>query len=124
DLTELISDYERWLYAFKNLHRLQEHPEELEAGIFKRLIEIAEIACYNEAEQRDYQESLKDYWDLKSAIDTYYEEGRAAGKAEGQQERTQEIVLNGLKQGVDIPTIAALTGLSESEVVRIMKDVR
>ena len=136
DLTELTSDYERWLYAFKNLHRLKNHPEELEAGIFKRLIEIAEIARYNEAEQRDYQESLKDYRDLKSAIDTYYEEGKAAGKeegiavgkaegkVEGQQEKTREIVINGLKQGLDITMIAAPTGLSESEIERIQEDLR
>ena len=126
DLPELTSDYERWLYAFKNLHRLKDHPEELKAGIFKRLIEIAEIARYNEAEQRDYQESLKDYWDLKSAIDTYYEEGKAAGeeegRAKGQQEKTREIVSNGLKQGIDITMLAALTGLSEAEVVKIQEE--
>jgi len=124
NLAELTSDYERWLYAFKNLHRLKDHPEELEAGIFKRLIEIAEIARYNESEQRNYQESLKDYWDLKSAIDTYYEEGIAVGKAEGQQEKTREIVTNGLNQGIDITTIVAMTGLSESEIVRIKEGSR
>ncbi|XCN74237.1 MAG: Rpn family recombination-promoting nuclease/putative transposase [Candidatus Electrothrix aestuarii] len=118
DIHELTSDYERWLYAFKNLHRLKNHPEELKAGIFKRLIEIAEIARYNEAEQRDYQESLKDYWDLKSAIDTYYEEG----KAEGLQEKTREIVINGLQQGVAITMLAALTGLSEEEIVKIQEE--
>ena len=93
-LEELRSDYDRWLYAFKNLHRLKDHPRELEVGIFKRLIEIAELAKFDPREQQDYQESLKDYWDLKSSMETYYEEGKAEGKA--------EIVRNGLKQGLDV----------------------
>ncbi|MCI5165842.1 MAG: Rpn family recombination-promoting nuclease/putative transposase [Candidatus Electrothrix sp. GM3_4] len=112
---ELSSDYDRWLYAFKNLHRLKKHPKELEAGIFNRLIEIAEIAKFDEAEQQDYQESLKDYWDLKSAIDTYFEEGKAVGKIE----RDREIVRNGLKQGLDIQLITALTGLSKAKIEQI-----
>uniref|UniRef100_UPI004057BA52 Rpn family recombination-promoting nuclease/putative transposase n=1 Tax=Candidatus Electronema sp. TaxID=2698783 RepID=UPI004057BA52 len=111
DLSELTSDYDRWLFAFKNLHRLKDRPKELEAGIFKRLIEIAELATFNEAEQLDYRESLKAYWDLKSALSTSYEEGKAEGK--------REIVRNGLKQGLDIQLIAALTGLPEDEIEQI-----
>jgi hypothetical protein len=95
DLSELASDYDRWLFAFKNLHRLKDHPKELEAGIFKRLIEIAELATFDEAEQLDYRESLKAYWDLKSALSTSYEEG----KAEGKRERDREIVRNSPEAG-------------------------
>ena len=115
ELSELASDYDRWLFAFKNLHRLKDRPKELEAGIFKRLIEIAELATFDEAEQLDYRESLKAYWDLKSALSTSYEEGKAAGK----EERDREIVRNSLKQGLDIQLIAALTGLSEDEIEQI-----
>ncbi|TAE03773.1 MAG: Rpn family recombination-promoting nuclease/putative transposase, partial [Bacteroidetes bacterium] len=67
ELEELENDFERWLYAFKNLHKLRDKPEELQFGIFKRLMELAEISCYNKKEQSVYQESLKEYWDLKSA---------------------------------------------------------
>ena len=42
-LSELDNDYDRWLYAFKNLHKLKNCPKELEQGIFKRLFELAEI---------------------------------------------------------------------------------
>jgi predicted transposase/invertase (TIGR01784 family) len=108
---QLNSDYDRWLYAFKNLHRLKDHPKELEAGIFKRLIEIAELAKFDPQEQQNYQESLKDYWDLKSSMDTYYEEGKAA--------REREIVRNGLKQGLDIQLITTLTGLSKDAIEQI-----
>ncbi|HMQ48986.1 MAG TPA: Rpn family recombination-promoting nuclease/putative transposase [Saprospiraceae bacterium] len=33
-LEELSNDYEKWLYAFKHLHRLREMPKKLEVGIF------------------------------------------------------------------------------------------
>ena len=46
-LHELKSDYDRWLYAFKNLHKLKEMPKELEQGIFKRLFKLAEIENSN-----------------------------------------------------------------------------
>jgi predicted transposase/invertase (TIGR01784 family) len=108
---QLNSDYDRWLYAFKNLHRLKDHPKELEDGIFKRLIEIAELAKFDPQEQQNYQESLKDYWDLKSSMDTSYEEGKAA--------REREIVRNGLKQGLDIQLITTLTGLSKDAIEQI-----
>ena len=77
----------------------------------KRLIEIADLATFAPLEQQDYQESLKDYWDLKSSMDTYYEEGKAA--------REKKIVRNGLKQGLDIQLITTLTGLSKDEIERI-----
>ena len=42
-LSELQNDYEKWLFAFKNLHKLSDRPKELEEGIFKRLLELCEI---------------------------------------------------------------------------------
>ena len=44
ELHELENDYDRWLFAFKNLHKLADRPPELEEGIFKRLLEVAEIS--------------------------------------------------------------------------------
>ncbi|MEO1652140.1 MAG: Rpn family recombination-promoting nuclease/putative transposase [Bacteroidota bacterium] len=84
-LSELQNDYERWLYAFKNLHHLEGMPQELEAGIFKKLLDLAEIANMNNKEQSVYQDSLKDYRDLKSAIDTYYKEGFEKGEKVGEK---------------------------------------
>ncbi len=63
-LGELENDYEKWLFAFKNLHKLADRPNNLQEGVFKRLLEIAEVAQYDKKEQFVYQESLKDYWDL------------------------------------------------------------
>jgi predicted transposase YdaD len=49
----------------------------------------------------------------------YYEEGKTVGKAEGKAESEKEIVRNGLKQGLDIQLITALTGLSKDKIEQI-----
>ena len=112
-LSELKSNYERWLFAFKNLHKLSHLPDELTEGIFTRLFEIAEIARMDKKERHVYQESLKDYWDLKSAMDTYFDEGKEEG--------IKEVALNLLKMKVDIAQIAKATGLSIQEIEKLKK---
>ncbi|MDX2302052.1 MAG: Rpn family recombination-promoting nuclease/putative transposase [Microscillaceae bacterium] len=89
-LDELQNDYERWLFAFKNLHKLADRPKQLEVGIFKRLLELCEIPTMNPKEYAVYQDSLKEYWDLKSAMDTYF----GKGKMEGKMEMALEMIQN------------------------------
>jgi len=126
-LEELESDYERWLFAFKNLHRLREMPKNLEEGIFKRLFELAEIARMEPQDRTFYEDSLKDYRDLKAAMDTSFKEGKvegiaegiAKGKAEGKAEERRGIAKAALKKGLDIAIIQELTGLSLEEIERL-----
>lgn len=107
-IDELSNDYERWLFAFKNLHRLNEMPKGLESGIFKKLFELAEISRMKPKDRRVYENSLKDYWDLKSSMDTYYNEGKA--------ERNLEIAKSALNEGLSVDVIMKITGLTRSEV--------
>ncbi len=107
-INELQSDYERWLFAFKNLHKLSDMPKELEEGIFKKLFELAEIARMQPKERFIYEDSLKDYWDLKSSMKTYFREGKEEGK--------KEIALAMLKEGVEIDKIVQFTGLNAQEI--------
>ncbi len=126
-LEELESDYERWLFAFKNLHKLANRPDNLQAGVFRRLLEVAEVAKYDKKEQFVYQESLKDYWDLKSSMDTYFlegkeegrEEGREEGKEEGKQQQAIESALIGIKEGAGNALLVKMTGLSEEEINKL-----
>lgn len=117
---ELESDYERWLFAFKNLHRLREMPDKLESGVFRKLLELAEIAKMEPEERRSYENSLKDYWDLKSSMDTYFKEGIAKGKAEGrlegQLESKKEIARLMLADGKPIEEVMRYSGLSRTQV--------
>ena len=121
-LQELENDYERWLFAFKNLHKLSNLPVELTEGIFKRLFEIAEIAKMDRKELAIYQESLKDYWDLKSAMDTYFGEGRIEGKIEGRIEGKIETAMNLINMGMDISQIAQATGLPLSKIEELKNE--
>ena len=126
-LNELENDYERWLFAFKNLHKLSHLPAELTDSIFQRLFEIAEIAKMDKKDFSVYQESLKDYWDLKSAMDTYFEEGEAKGKIEGiiegEQSATIKIATTAIKEGVPDELIQKLTGFSMSKIKKLRKTI-
>ncbi len=124
DSEQLENDFERWLFAFKNLHKLKDKPEELQRGIFLRLMELAEIASFSKKDQVVYQESLKDYWDLKSAIDTAFSEGREEGEHIGLEKGKEQGILEGkietaqnmLKKGFDAETIAEITGLTLEQI--------
>lgn len=111
-IDELANDYEKWLFAFKNLHRLQAMPKQLQEGIFSKLFELAEIAKMDQKEQAEYHESLKDYRDLRSAMYSYFNEG----KAEGRDERTLEIARELKRNGINPELIANSTGLSIREI--------
>ena len=129
-LAELENDYEKWLFAFKNLHKLSDHPNALQQGIFKKLLDTAEITKLDSKSFDEYQDSLKVYWDLKSSMDTYYldgkkdglEEGHEKGLEEGSEKRTNEIAINLLKKNVDVQFIADITGLSV-EAIEALKSV-
>ncbi|MDP5172050.1 MAG: Rpn family recombination-promoting nuclease/putative transposase [Bacteroidia bacterium] len=111
-LDELASDYEKWLFAFKNLHRLREMPKELEEGIFKKLFQLAEIAKMKPKDRTFYEDSLKDYWDLKSSMETYFKEGKAA--------RNLEMAKIALQEGLPIDMISKLTGLSKEDIEKLI----
>ncbi|MCB9295022.1 MAG: PD-(D/E)XK nuclease family transposase [Lewinellaceae bacterium] len=78
--TELETDFDKWMYVLKHLPYLQNRPAALQARIFQKLFETAEIARFDPEEKARYEESLKYYRDLKNVVDTYYEEGREVGK--------------------------------------------
>ncbi|WP_353570842.1 Rpn family recombination-promoting nuclease/putative transposase [Candidatus Albibeggiatoa sp. nov. BB20] len=103
-LSELQNDYEKWLYAFKNLHKLSDRPSALQEGIFKKLLEAAEITKLDQNSFDEYQDSLKVYWDLKSSMDSYY--------LDGKKDKAMEIAINLLKANIDIQIIEKTTGLS------------
>ncbi|MFV0553637.1 MAG: hypothetical protein ACK5LR_02925 [Mangrovibacterium sp.] len=70
---------------------------------------------------------LKPYRDLKNAIDTAREEGRAIGLKEGRAKAIEKGKAEGLKKsarnllniGASIETIQAVTGLSKEEIGEI-----
>jgi len=72
---EINSHFDKWLYVFTHLSKLQDRPKQLQDRIFTKLFESAEIAKFSPKEREAYEESLKYYRDLKNVVDTSREEG-------------------------------------------------
>lgn len=123
---ELKNQFEKWLFLLKHLPRLQNLPIKMQENIFKKVMDVAELAKLNKEEQAAYEQSLKAYRDLQNVKDTYFEEGeikgRIQGKIEGKMEGKIETAINAQKQGLPIDVIAAITQIAENELLQIFKD--
>ena len=129
---ELVTLQDKWLFAFKHLHELDQVPAELHERIFQRLFSIAKIAQLPPEERQGYERSLKDYRDFKSAQDTAHlegyqegieeglEKGKQMGLEEGALKKAQEVARHLLQLG-SLPAehIAQVAGLSLDEVLRL-----
>ena len=113
--SELVTMFDKWMFALRNLYRLMERPAALQDRIFTRLFEQAEIARFDEQERREYQESIKDYWDYYSTMKTAHNKGKAEGRAETNAENARKMK----SLGVDVEVIAQVTGLSIEEIDKL-----
>ena len=80
---ELETMFDKWMFVLRNLSRLLDRPKALQDRVFKKLFEQAEIAKYTAVERREYEASVKDYWDYYSTMKTANRKGHAEGLAEG-----------------------------------------
>ena len=109
---ELVSMYDKWLFVLKNLTRLMERPATLQERVFTRLFEQAEIARFTPDESRIYEESLKQYRDMRNTIASAKREGREEGRIETNRENARK--MKELKIAIDV--ISQVTGLSNKEI--------
>ena len=119
---ELKNQFEKWLFLLKHLPRLQNLPIKMQENIFKKVMDVAELAKLNKEEQAAYEQSLKAYRDLQNVKDTYFEEGEIKGRIQGKIEGKIETAINAQKQGLPIDVIAAITQIAENELLQIFKD--
>jgi predicted transposase/invertase (TIGR01784 family) len=104
---ELETHFEKWLFVLKNLHKLTNRPSKLQEKIFSQLFEQAEIAQFDESEYDAYEESLKEYRDLKNSLDTAFDDGKI------------ETATNFKKLCVSTDIIIEATGLSREEIEKL-----
>ena len=140
---ELVTMFDKWMFALRNLYRLLERPKALQERIFTRLFEQAEIAKFNPKERREYEESIKEYWDYYSTMNTAIkkghaegleeglekgraeglekglEKGRAEGRAEGKLEGILETARKMKQKGMPDDLISEMTGLSADEIQNV-----
>ena len=114
--SELETLFDKWLYAIRNLASLMERPRALQEKVFQHLFEAAEIAKFDRKERYEYEESLKNYRDWFSVMQTAELKGHAKGRAEGQEESARHIALNLKQMGMPLADIVKATGLPESQI--------
>ncbi|NJO00590.1 MAG: PD-(D/E)XK nuclease family transposase [Bacteroidia bacterium] len=104
---ELETKFDKWCYFLKNLENFDHIPSILHEPIFQKAFGTAELASLS-AEQRDrYEQSLIQYRDLKSALETAVED------------RLIENAINGILKGYNNEIIADLTGLSVEQIEKL-----
>ena len=113
---ELVTLYDKWLYALKNLEQLTERPAALRDKIFDRLFQVAEIAKFTPLELKEYEDSLKVYRDLKNSLDHAEEKGYVKGHEEGLAEGIIMTAKKFKSMGVETAVIQKATGLTAEEI--------
>ena len=120
---ELDTMFDKWLFVLRNLSGLMERPAALQERVFTRLFKAAEIARFTPHEQAAYEESLKNFRDWYSVLETSREEGRAKGLEEGLEKGRAEarlhIARNLKAGGMSVELIAQATGLSPEDINRL-----
>ena len=120
----LESMMDKWMYTLKNMSRLLERPAELQERIFRKLFEAARIAAFTREELDEYTNDMMTENDQKNAIDYARKMGREEGRAEGMEKgiakgRAEEklsVARKMLAAGLDVKSIADMTGLAEQEI--------
>jgi len=121
---ELVTMFDKWMFVLRNLGRLLDRPKALQDRIFQKVFEQAEIARYSREERREYEASIKNYWDYYSTMKTATDkaiakgraEGRAEGLAEGEAKTRRENALKMKADNIPVELIAKYTGLTVEEI--------
>ena len=115
--SELETFMDKWLYAIKNLGKLDDKPTALTEAIFKRFFEVAEIAAFSKTERYDYEENLKNCNDWFSVMNTAKKDGMEEGEAIGLQKGEAIGIKKGRAEGEAI-------GLQKGETLGILKTAK
>lgn len=105
---DLETQFDKWLYVFRHLSKLQDRPKKLQDRVFQKLFDAAEIAKFSPEERDAYEDSLKYYRDLKNVVDTSREEGIIEG--------IEKIAKKMKGKGMSNSEISELTGLNDDEI--------
>ena len=116
---ELETDLDKWLYLLKNMSKLLERPAALRDRIFGRLFDVAEYARLDDEERKNYVESMNTARDTYNQIDYALNKGIGIGLEMGCEKKACEIAQKMIAKGLDVDTIADLTGLTKEVVAKL-----
>ena len=112
---ELVTLFDRWMYAIRHLGSLLSRPQALQDKIFERLFEVAEIAKFDRQERYEYEDSLKNYRDWYSVIETAQKKGEAAGREKEKIDIARSLKALGATQQL----IQDSTGLTQEDIDKL-----
>ena len=118
---ELETDLDKWLYLLKNMSTLLERPAALRDRVFGRFFDVAEYARLDDEERKNYVEAMNTARDTYNQIAYAHETGHKEGREEGREEKAYEIARKMIAKGLDVDTIAELTGLTKDEILTLEK---
>ncbi len=108
---ELETKFDKWLYVFRHLAKLDDKPLKLQERIFEQLFKAAEIAQMSSEDRDNYESDLKKYRDYYGTLNTAKDEGRT--------EERQKIAQGMKQENMPVESIARLTGLSTEEIEKL-----
>ena len=125
---ELETLEDKWFYVMKNLQSFPNRPAALQERIFDKVFQTAEITQFNKADRNKYENSLKIYRDLKNSLDYAEEKGEIRGLEKGVELGKQQTQIQNakkaLEEGLSIPLISKITGLTEEEIQKIKGELQ
>lgn len=121
---ELVTIFDKWLYAMKNLCYLMERPAVLQEAVFKRFFEQAEILKFTVAEQREYRDSQKVIWDWYAVTSTAERKGLEKGMAKGLEKGLEEGMAKGLEKGLEEGMAKGLEEGREEKALSIARNLK
>lgn len=81
--SDICTDLEKWTFLLKNMKVLDEVPEVLNHGIYKKVFEISEINKLNKEDKQMWDSNLKAKWDYENTIEFAADKAREEGVKEG-----------------------------------------
>jgi len=120
---ELETHFDKWIYFLKNLDNFDDIPVILNEPIFQKAFEIAKIANLTCEQYTAYEKNLLDYWGVKAAVDTAWEDGWKEGRKEGREVEHLETARAMLSEGFDEAVVLRLTKLSSTALAALKKTI-
>jgi predicted transposase/invertase (TIGR01784 family) len=109
---ELETKFDKWCYFLKNLESFDHIPSILNEEIFQKAFGAAELAGLSAEQRERYEQSLIQYRDLKSALETAVEEER------------NEIAKKAIIKGAHNDFIAEITGLTVEKIEQLRNKIK
>ncbi len=114
---------DRWSSFLTKASQLDKEHIPMELASDKAIVKAIEAVdrMFNEEERLVYEVRMQSLADVESKIASAEEKGMEKGREEGINEASKAIALNLLEKGIDIATIAEVTGLAESVIELFFK---